>query len=444
MATTQRSRTLQEWLRTLESQHPKKIDLGLDRIQTVLRALSIDHPAYRVIAVGGTNGKGSCVAMLESIYREAGYRVGTFTSPHIWRFNERIRLGGMEVTDEELIELFAAIDEARGGTTLSYFEYSAVAALLFFTRGDAEIAVLEVGLGGRLDAVNAVQPDASLIVSVSLDHQHWLGNTRDVIGREKAGIARSGKSAVIADREPPEGLLEAARAVGAELRLIGRDFDRKREGSLGSWSYQGRGSVITGLPMPSFGGGEQADNAAACVAVVESLGAILPVDRGAIARGIGRAELRARIERRDVDGVEWVFDVAHNPAATGVLSAALQRDGGPRRTLAVVGIMGDKDVGGVLEPLIPIVDQWILTQAETDRGAPPEVLRTALAARDVVGTCVRPNVVEACRAAQSMSRPGDRVVVFGSFYLVGPAMSALGLYCAPSQPGDVSARWTAD
>jgi len=444
MVASSRGRTLEDWLTRLESLHPKKIDLGLDRVGQVLAALSLREPPYRIITIGGTNGKGSCVALLENIYREAGYRVGAFTSPHLWRFNERIRVGGMEATDAELIALFEAIDAGRGEVTLSYFEYSAVAALLQFARQGVELALLEVGLGGRLDAVNAVDADVSVVTSVALDHQVWLGETRDAIGREKAGILRRARPGVVAERAPPRGLLAEAERLGAELRLIGRDFDGRAQPDTGDWLYRGWTSVETVLPMPAFGGQEQLENAAACVAVIQCLGSSLPVDADVLVRGLAGAWLPGRIEHRTIGDTAWVFDVAHNPVAAVALAKELARLPALTPTVAVVGVMSDKDIPGVLAPLIPVVDEWVVTQADPQRGATAESLAAALADRGITGVSVEPGLAEACRAARARARPGGRVLVFGSFYTVGPAMSALGLYCAPSQPGDVPARWTAD
>ena len=286
---------MEDWLRWLETLHPKKIDLGLERIKTVMSLLSLEQPPYRVITIGGTNGKGSCVAMLESIYREAGFRVGAFVSPHLWRFNERLRVDGAEVTNTELIRLFREIEDTRAEVTLSYFEYATLAALLHFARSSVEVALLEVGLGGRLDAVNAVDADASLLVSIELDHQEWLGTTRESIGHEKAGIMRFACPAVVADRDPPTSVLAYAARVGAPVERISRDFDHSLDDH--GWSYRGREGLRQGLPKPAFGGEEQLANAAGCLAVIEALNGTLPVDQGAVHRGLENARLGGRMER---------------------------------------------------------------------------------------------------------------------------------------------------
>ncbi len=427
--------TLEDWLDWLETLHPKKIDLSLGRIKEVLSAMDLARPPYRVITIGGTNGKGSCVAMLESIYLEAGYRVGAFTSPHLWRFNERLRVGGQEVADDDLIAIFDTIDVARGDVTLSYFEYAAVAAIAEFARQGVQIALLEVGLGGRLDAVNALDPDASMIVSIDLDHQAWLGDTRDAIALEKAGILRRARPAIVADRDPPAVLLAYAQNLGTTLRLLGRDFDYELLSDSG-WRYQAAVSEPPTLPVPPFGGRVQLGNVAACVAVIRSLQTELPVPDAALGRGIERARLPARFERRLLDGVEWIFDVAHNPAAARVLVDDLSRCRRPRRTIAIFAAMADKDLAGIIEPFIPVVDQWLVTRAATERGASPDTLMGVLTERHAKSTQAQPVVAEACRVALSLAEDGDRVLVFGSCYMVGPAMTALGLYCAPSQPDD--------
>ena len=432
--------SLEDWLGWLETLHPRKIDLGLGRVKKVLLAMGLERPPYRIITIGGTNGKGSCVAMLESIYRRAGYRVGAFTSPHLWRFNERVRVDGEEASDEELITIFRAINAARGDVTLSYFEYSAVTAIAKFAHEGVQIALLEVGLGGRLDAVNALDPDASMIVSIDLDHQAWLGDTRDAVALEKAGILRRARPAIIADRDPPAALLEYAQSLGCALHLLGRDFDYELPPD-GGWRYQAAAWKSPTLPVPPFGGRVQLGNVAACVAAVQSLRAELPVAEAALAGGIERARLPARLDRRLVDDVEWIFDVAHNPAAARILADELASCAKCSRTIAVFAAMADKDVAGVVDPLIPIVDEWIVTRADSERGASESTVMGVLTELHANSVTAHPVVAEACHYARSLAASGDRVLVFGSFYMVGPAMTALELYCAPSPPDDRSSRW---
>ena len=439
MATSaRRDYSLDDWLRRFETLHPKKIDLTLDRVTAVIERLELKPPPYKVVTVGGTNGKGSCVAMLESIYWHAGYTVGAFTSPHLWRFNERIRVDGADAPDPELVELFEIIDSTLGGITLSYFESSTVAALLQFARKRVDVAVLEVGMGGRLDASNAIDTDCALVVSVDLDHREWLGDDREAIGREKAGIMRRGKPAVIADRDPPKSVVAYAAAEGALPRLIGRDFDFRR--APGGWRRAAGDDRV--LPVPPFGGDEQLGNAAACAAVVDSLGSDLPVSDDALAEGIRTAYLRGRFERATVDGVEWIFDVAHNPAAIAIFAASLARLPRALRTLAVFAAMRDKDLAGVIAPLVPSVDTWFVAQANTERGATGDELRDVLAAGGASAIEVTPDVAASTAAARAAAQSGARVIVFGSFVTVGAAADALGLYCAPSRKADQPARWT--
>ncbi len=438
---SQRFSDLEDWLNWLETLHPQKIDLSLGRIKQVLAAMGLERPPYRIITVGGTNGKGSCVAILESIYLEAGYRVGAFTSPHLWRFNERLRVDGQDTSDDVLVAIFSAIDAARGAVTLTYFEFSAVAAIAEFVRQGVQLAIFEVGLGGRLDAVNALDPDASMIVSIGLDHQAWLGDTREAVALEKAGILRKARPAIVAERDPPAALVAYAQDLGATLRRLGRDFDYEFLPD-GGWRYQAAAWELPTLPVPSFGGRVQLGNAAACVAVIQSLGDELPVPEAALVSGIERAWLPARLERRLLDGVEWVFDVAHNPAAAGVLADELALRGKPCRTIAVFAAMADKDLVGIIDPLIPVVDEWLVTRADTERGASEDTLMAVLTERHAKSISAQPVVADACRYARDLAADGDRVVVFGTCYMVGPAMTALGLYCAPYQPDDRSSRWT--
>ncbi len=435
---SRRDYSLDDWLRRFETLHPKKIDLTLDRVTAVIERLELRSPPYKVVTVAGTNGKGSCVAMLESIYRHAGYAVGAFTSPHLWRFNERIRVNGSDARDPELVELFEIIDSTLGGITLSYFESSTVAALLHFARRRVDVAVLEVGMGGRLDASNAVDTDCALVVSIDLDHREWLGDDREAIGREKAGIMRRGKPAVIADRDPPQSVVAYAAAEGALPRFIGRDFDFRR--APGGWRRADGEARV--LPLPPFGGDEQLGNAAACAAVVDSLMSELPVSDDALAEGIRTAYLRGRFERATIDGVEWILDVAHNPAAVAIFAAALARLPRAPRTLAVFAAMRDKDLAGVIAPLVPSVDAWFVTQANAERGASGEELRDVLAAGGARSIEVASDVAASTVAARVAAQPGARVIVFGSFVTVGAAADALGLYCAPSRMADQPAKWT--
>jgi dihydrofolate synthase/folylpolyglutamate synthase len=434
-----RGLTLDRWLAWFETLHPKQIDLGLDRLTGFLDRLGLRSPPFKVVTVAGTNGKGSCVAMLESIYWHAGYDVGTFTSPHLWRFNERIRVNGADARDEDLVAVFELIDAALGPVTLSYFEASFVAALWHFSRCEIDVVILEVGMGGRLDATNTVDTDCALIVSIDLDHREWLGDTREEIGREKAGIVRRGKPVVIADREVPHSVLAHAAAEGAVPVVIGRDFDFRRAGA--GWRRRQDPDTAPSLPLPAFGGEEQLANAAACAAVVERLSAALPVTDAALAAGIARAYLRGRLERHAVDGVEWVFDVGHNPAAAAGLRASLERLPPAPRLWVVFAAMRDKDLAGVVQPLVAAAAGWFVARASAERGATGEELGLLLASLEAANVVVAENIAAACAAARAAAAPRDRVVVYGSFHTVGAATEALRLYCAASPSADRPASW---
>ena len=431
--------SLDRWLAWFETVHPKRIDLRLDRFVAVLEQLGLRSPPYKVVTVAGTNGKGSCVAMLESIYWHAGHDVGTFTSPHLKRFNERIRVNGVDAADAELVAVFENVARALGSATLSYFEASFVAALEVFRRHDPAVVILEVGMGGRLDATNAVDTDCALLVSIDLDHREWLGETREEIGREKAGIVRRGKPVVIGDRAVPPGVLAHVLEQGATPYLIGRDFDFRRDGW--RWRRARDPESVPALPLPPFGGEEQFANAAACATVVELLSSALPVSQPALAAGIATAVLRGRFERRELDGVEWVFDVAHNPAAAGALEASLRRLPVHGRTWFVFAAMRDKDLAGVVQPLLPAAAGWFVACASADRGATGAELGTLLASLGATPTVVADDVAAACALARAAALPGDRVVVYGSFVTVGAAMEALRLYSAPSPLVDRPATW---
>jgi dihydrofolate synthase/folylpolyglutamate synthase len=419
------ARALEDWLERLEVLHPKKIDLSLDRVKQVLEALGLERPPYPVLTVGGTNGKGSCVALLESIYGRAGYRVASYTSPHLWRFNERIRIDGVEATDAEIVAAFEEVDRARGPTTLSYFEYATVAACVYFAQRQVDIAVLEVGLGGRLDAVNALDAQLALIASVDLDHQHWLGATREAIGWEKAGIMRAKHPAILADRNPPVSVIEHAVRIEAVLLRLGSDFERVRHED-GSWDYRGRTCVLAGLPRPALRGGVQYDNAAASLAAIEAMQMELPVDEWVFGPALTSVRLAGRLDRMSILGVEWLFDVAHNPAAAAALATELETSPVAGRTLAVVGLMADKDVRGVVAPLVALVNEWIVTRAASERACEPVRLLEVLGELGVEHA----RSSELDRIAEIIARSaqaGDRVVVFGSFHIVGPVMAALKL-----------------
>jgi dihydrofolate synthase/folylpolyglutamate synthase len=408
--------TLASWLRWQEQLHPNPIDLGLERVRRVLAAMHLERPPFPVLTVGGTNGKGSCVAYLDAMLRAQGYKVGAYTSPHILHYNERVCVNGHEAGDEEFCEAFAHVDAARGDTSLTYFEFGTLAALDIFRNQKIDAAVLEVGMGGRLDAVNVLDPVGALVVSVGLDHQEWLGPDRDSIGYEKAGIYRRSHAAICGDRDPPARLLETARQTGADLQVLGRDFDW--HDSNGTWTWQGGKTRIENLPPPALPGRIQYDNAAGVVALLQAVRAQIEVNEAAICSGLTQAKIAARFER--VPGeVELIFDVAHNPDAARVLAANLADTRGPGRTLAVVGMFRDKAAEDVACVLADSVDFWFLGGLEGPRSQSAAELavrlqRTLPQAR----FSEHPAVADAWQAARAAAQRGDRIVVFGSFQTV--------------------------
>lgn len=435
---------LAEWLRWQEKLHPSSIDLGLDRMRRTLARLRWQPPRCPVITVGGTNGKGSTVALTSRILGSAGYRVGTFTSPHLLRYNERIVINGREVADESLVAAFERIDAARGEDTLTFFEFNTLAALLIFDTAGLDAIVLEVGLGGRLDSVNAVDADVAIVTSIALDHTDWLGPDLESIGREKAGIFRAGRPAIFGSRDMPASIADVAQQLGARLYRLGRDFDWSRdsgaeEGSTGArrvpdegraerWSWRGLQGSYDDLPIPALTGQLQLDNASAVLCALECLSARLPVTRDSIERGLLSVTLpgRFQIVRRDRPvAAEWILDVAHNPAAAQALAGQLAAHRASGRTLAVCGILGDKDIEGVATALHAAFDAWIIVGLESPRAVPLEALsrRLAQAGANVVASA--DDVASGCKLAETMARAGDRIVVFGSFLTVGPALEWL-------------------
>lgn len=380
-----------------------------------------EAPALTLV-VGGTNGKGSCTAYLSAMLASAGYRVGTYTSPHLLRYHERIRIDGRDIDDTALLAAFAAVEAVRHGVPLTYFEYGTLAALAAFAAARCDARVLEVGLGGRLDAVNAVEPQASLVVTVALDHTDWLGPDRESIGREKAGIFRSGRPAVCADPDPPRSLLEHAESIGAPLRRIGRDF--RAVPVAAGWRYESTTTVLEGLPPPPLSGAFQFANAAASLALLEAC--LGPERLPTLARGLSGARLAGRFQCHRDGEVDWLLDVAHNPAAAAALAGSLAARPVSGITRCVFGILDTKDVAGVLEELCPHVDEWLLVPTDSPRAVTGERLLALLATRGARAV-LHADVQAGCQMARAVSRPGDRVLVAGSFHTVGPALRYLGL-----------------
>jgi len=415
---------LGQWLDWQQTVHPSAIELGLERVARVLARTGWAGFRQPVITVGGTNGKGSCVALLDAALRAGGYRVGTFTSPHLVDYRERIRLDGEWVSEASLVAAFERIADAMVGDSLTFFEFNTLAALLVFETAVPDAVVLEVGLGGRLDAVNVVDADVAVVVSVGLDHMEYLGPDLESIGREKAGIFRSGRPAVCGMAAPPRSLLEVAAALGAQLQLRDRDFSGTT-GADGTWDYRDAHGSLEGLPAPALEGDAQVGNAATALATLRALADRLPLSRAAIERGLRDVTLPGRFQRiTDGNGVEWVLDVAHNPDAAAVLAANLQRRPARGRTYAVCGMLADKDVPAVLGALRSCITDWFAATTDGARGLGDTAL-AALGRQAGIALTPAGTVPEAMQRAASIARAGDRVVVFGSFHTVGPALSCV-------------------
>ncbi len=416
MAQLARFSCLQDWLDWQETLHPESIELGLTRVGSVADRMGCRQPAPVVISVAGTNGKGSSVALLEAVLIRAGYRVGAYTSPHLFRYNERVRLLGEAVDDSMLCDAFERIDTQRGDISLTYFEFGTLAALDIFSRQSLDVAILEVGLGGRLDAVNIVDADIALITSIGIDHTAWLGNDRESIAREKAGIMRAGRPAVCADSHCPAALEEEARRVGACLYRLGNEFRLSRSGR--HWHWQGPGSSFRDLPAPALPGAHQLANAAGVMQVLELLRDKLPVSRKTLADGLKWVSLPGRIQR--IPGsVEQVLDVSHNAQAAEALADALRQSPVAGRTHAVLGMMQDKDIDPFLDPLLELVDVWYATGLSIDRAFAGDELQKLIGQR-VAGQPVHgcKTLIDVLDCLQPAVQAGDRVLVCGSFHTV--------------------------
>ncbi len=414
-------RSLEDWLGYISAQHPAAIALGLDRVREVASRMSIgDRPI--VITVGGTNGKGSTCAMLERILLESGYRVGLYTSPHLLRYNERVRVGGEDATDEALVRGFERVEKARGDTPLTYFEFGTLAALSHFDHVGTETLILEVGLGGRLDAVNIIDADVAAVVSVDLDHQAYLGDDRESIGFEKAGIYRAGRPAIFGDVDPPRRLVEHAEAIGAELQLLGRDF--RFEAQERQWDFIGRKGTRRALPMPALRGAWQLKNASVALAALDEVADRLPVSQGEVKRGLMLARIDGRLQVVPGRPVV-VLDVAHNPHAARSLASGLGDMGFHENTLAVFAMLADKDIGGVVDAMRGRLDRWYVAAAQADRAASAGQVAEVLARKGLAdATRTFATVASALEAARRDAGPNDRIVVFGSFYTVAEALRA--------------------
>lgn len=422
-------RSLDEWLAYQAQLHPQTIDLGLARVSRVLERLYWRQPTVPVITIAGTNGKGSVTAYCAAILGAAGYRVGTFTSPHLRDYRERIRIHDRLVTSDELLRAFERIETARfaaqDSVSLTFFEYNAMAAFLIFEAARLDVWVLEVGMGGRLDAVNVVDPSVAVVVSIALDHQEYLGHTLEEIAREKAGIFRKDRGAVLGSRELPRPVADIARSVGATVKRLGSEFDFT-PGRAG-WHYRGSRWQLPGLPAPALLGGAQVANAATAIAALEELDTRLMVPAGAVAEGLKSVKLMGRFQVIALGHGRptWILDVAHNPDAARVLGENLRSMPALGKTLAVCGILADKDAAAIAARLRECFDAWWLASTDGARGSSAALLEERIAGQVGVPLALADDIAAACAAAAAAAGPNDRIVVFGSFHTVGPALDWL-------------------
>ena len=412
------ARSLAGWLDYIERQHPQSIALGLDRVLAVNSRLKAKITCP-VITVGGTNGKGSTCAMLEAMLRSAGYRTGLYLSPHIARYNERVRIAGAEVSDAALAEAFEAVETARGDAPLTYFEFGTLGAFYLFANEKLDALVLEVGLGGRLDAVNVVDADCAVLTSIGIDHVEFLGDTRAAIGYEKAGIFRAGCPAVVAEPQVPETVLEEIKRLRARALLIGRDFGYKNQGT--QWSYWGPGGKRSGLAHPALRGTLQLRNAAAAITALDALRERTPVAMQDVRRGLAEVSLPGRFQVLP-GRPQVILDVAHNPDAAAVLAQNLGESGFAPETIAVFGMLRDKDIAGVVRAVAPRITKWNVVTLAGARGTGASVLKKIISeVKPESRVDEFPDVPSALAAARKEARENDKIVVFGSFLTVAGA-----------------------
>ena len=413
---------LDDWLTYLETAHPVGIDMGLTRINQVKESLGLRF-SCPVITVGGTNGKGSTCAFLESVLLAAGYKVACHTSPHLLRFHERARIHGREATDAELLQSFNRVEQARcrieNAPTLTYFEFTTLAIMDLFANAGIDVAILEVGMGGRLDAVNIVDADCAIVTSIDLDHMAYLGNTRESIAFEKAGIFRKNASAICGDPVPPQTLIDHAKAIGVDLWLMGKDYGF--EGDQQQWGWSGRGKRFSGLAYPALRGANQLLNASAVVAALMALHDRLPVSAQDIRNGFALVELPGRFQVL-AGKPTIVMDVAHNPHASATLAQSLDKMGYHPYTFAIFGAMADKDIDGVLKPMMDLVDYWYCTDLPIARAAKASDLAKQIQLRGKEAE-VFAQAGAAYQMALDKAGEGDRIVIFGSFYTVAGVMA---------------------
>lgn len=408
--------SLTAWLNWQEGFHPRTIDLGLQRAALVFQKLHPEKIKPATITVAGTNGKGSCVAFLEAIYKAQGYKVGTYTSPHILRYNERIKINGVPVADEVICQAFERIDAARAEVSLSYFEFGTLAALDIFSRSELDIQILEVGLGGRLDAVNIVDPDAAIITSIDIDHVDWLGETREAIGREKAGIFRAGIPAIIGDLDPPQSLLESAKEKQALLFCLNKDFSYEKAAA--GWSWRSAQQSYTDLPYPILKGEHQFRNVSAVILAITQLQQTLPVTEKAIHSGLKSTRLMGRFQLCDGE-IPVLLDVAHNPQAVRTLVEHLNENFAGKKIHAVFAMMKDKDINAVIELIKDKISDWFIAPLTNPRAATEEMMQACFKKQDINQVMMGfTSFNEALTAAKQHAQQDDLILIFGSFFLV--------------------------
>jgi dihydrofolate synthase / folylpolyglutamate synthase len=419
-------RSLEQWLAYQTQVHPQAIDLGLDRLRVVLDRLQWRQPSVPVITVAGTNGKGSVSAYCAAIMGAAGYRVGTLTSPHLRDYRERIRIHERLATADELVDAFEKIEAARGSVGLTFFEFNTIAALLIFESAQLDAWVLEIGMGGRLDAVNIVDPDVAVVVSIGFDHQEYLGDTLEAIAAEKAGIFRRGKPAVIGGRQP-SGILEAAaHAIGAPLKRLAIEYNYILEGT--GWRFRGTRWDLPRLPAPALLGDIQFSNAATALAALEEITPRLPMASSAVAQGLENVRLVGRFQliKATPESPTWILDVAHNPDAARVLARNLSAAPYPGKTFAVCGILADKDAAAIFAVVDDLIDAWWCASLDGPRGRSGASLAEVVRRQVATPVHIASSVAAACEAVSAAASARDRIVVFGSFHTVGPALDWLG------------------
>ena len=422
MKSPQTFKTLADWLQWLQTLSPREIVLGLERVKELLARLDIDYPSY-VFLVGGTNGKGSSVAMLEALLLEAGLSTACYTSPHVRRYNERMRVNAVAAADVDIIRALRRVDDVRGDVPLTFFEFGTLAALVHFDSVKVDAWVLEVGLGGRLDAVNAVEPDVSLITNVSLDHCTWLGPDVESIAREKAGIMRAGKPVVLGDGDTTPVLRDCARALGSELIVAGEAFSFTDHGDAdGGWSFSGREMMLEALDRPPMRGDIQVSNAAAVLAVIEAAGLGARFNSRSINAALAKIDIAGRFQVIERECV-WIFDVAHNPAAAQEQARRLRDMPRNGKTICVLGLLRDKDLSGIIAPITEFVDQWIAVPVAGPRGMKAAAVATRIADLLAQPCLIATDIGAALREAQARSVAGDTILVTGSFQVVGPALA---------------------